>query len=191
VRGYLQLRLRRQRNRFADALPSHLEEVAASIRAGRSLIEALNAVSEGAEQPVRREFERALADENLGRPLDETLLTISGRMTSESVEQVAVVAAMHRRTGSSVSEALDRVAEGARERADLQRELRALTAQGRLARWILTFLPPVILLIMEVISPKYVRPLLHTVGGVIALSVAGVLVILGSLVMRRIVEIEV
>jgi tight adherence protein B len=191
LRTYVQVRVRRQRTRFSDLLPSHLEEVAAAIRAGRSLIEALNSVTDGAEEPVHREFERALADENLGRPLEETLRVVSGRMTSESIEQVAVVAGMHRRTGSSVSEALDRVAEGARERADLHRELRALTAQGRLARWILTFLPPVILLIMEIISPAYVRPLLHTVGGVVALSVAGVMVIAGSLVMKRIVDIEV
>jgi tight adherence protein B len=112
-------------------------------------------------------------------------------MESESIEQVAVVAAMHRRTGSSVSEALDRVAEGARERADLQRELRTLTAQGRLARWILTFLPPVILLIMQIISPHYVRPLLHTTAGIVALLIASGMVVLGSLVMKRIVNIEV
>src|SRR5205807_3621288 len=138
-------------------LPSHLEEMAGAIRAGRSLTEAMNVVTEGAEEPIHREFERALRDEDLGRSLDDTLRVISGRMSSESIEQLAVVAAMHRSTGSSVSEALDRVAEGARERADLQREVRALTAQGRLARWILTFLPPVILLAMVLISPRYVR----------------------------------
>ncbi len=191
VRTYVQVRVRRQRSRFSDLLPSHLEEVAVSIRAGRSLVEAMNVVTEGAEEPVHREFDRALQDENLGRPLEDTLREVAERMASESIEQVAVVTAMHRRTGSSVSEALDRVAEGSRERSDLQRELRTLTAQGRLARWILTFLPPVILLVMQVVSPTYVRPLLHTTGGVVALVVATVMVIAGSLVMKRIVNIEV
>jgi tight adherence protein B len=191
VRTYVQVRVRRQRNRFSDLLPSHLEEVAVSIRAGRSLVEAMNIVTEGAEEPVRREFDRALQDENLGRPLEDTLREVGERMASESIEQVAVVTAMHRRTGSSVSEALDRVAEGARERSDLQRELRTLTAQGRMARWILTFLPPVILLVMQIVSPTYVQPLLHTTGGVVALVVATVMVIAGSLVMKRIVNIEV
>ena len=151
----------------------------------------MNLVTEGAEEPLHREFERALREENLGRPLEETLGVMSGRMASEGVDQVAVVAAMHRRTGSSVSEALDRVAEGARDRADVQRELRVLTAQGRLARWILTFMPPVILLIMRLVSPKYVRPLFHTTAGIVALLVALVMVIAGSLVMKRIVNIEV
>lgn len=191
LRAYIQARVRRQRNRFSELLPSHLEEIAAAIRAGRSLVEALTAVNQGAEEPLQREFSRALADENLGRPLDDTLQVVSARMGSESVDQLAVVAAMHRSTGSSVSEALDRVAEGARGRADLKRELSALTAQGRLARWILTFLPPVILLIMQVISPHYVRPLLHTTAGVVSLGVAATLVVAGSLVMKRIVDIEV
>ena len=191
LRAYVQARLRRQRTRFSDLLPSHLEEVAVSIRAGRGFVEALNVVADGAEEPVHREFERALRDENLGRPLEDTLRIVSERMTSISVEQAALVAAMHRRTGSSVSEALDRVAEGARERADLMGEMRALTAQGRLARWVLTFLPPVILLIMLIISPNYVDPLLHTTGGIVSLCIATVMVIAGSLVMKRIVNIEV
>jgi tight adherence protein B len=191
LRVYVQVKLRRQRGRFSDLLPSHLEEIAVSIRAGRSLTEAMTVVTDGAEEPLHREFERALRDENLGRSLEEVLRVISDRMISTGVEQVAVIAAMHRRTGSSVSEAIERVAEGARERADLQRELRALTAQGRMARWILTFLPPVILLVMELISPNYVRPLLQTTGGIVALVVALLMVITGSLVMKRIVDIEV
>ncbi|HET9125595.1 MAG TPA: VWA domain-containing protein [Solirubrobacteraceae bacterium] len=190
LRTYVQVRVRAQRGRFSELLPSHLEEVAVAIRAGRSLVEAMNVVAQGAEEPMRREFERALRDEHLGRPLEDTLRVISERMASESMEQLAVVAAMHRRTGSSVSEAIDRIAEGARERADLQRELRTLTAQGRLARWMLTLLPPVILLTMEVISPTYVRPLLDTTAGLASLGVAAVMVIAGSLVMKRIVNIE-
>jgi tight adherence protein B len=190
LRTYVQVRVRARRGQFADLLPSHLEEVAVAIRAGRSLVEALNVVAEGADEPMHREFERALRDENLGRPLEETLGVISERMSSQSVEQVAVVAAMHRRTGSSVSEAIDRIAEGARERADLRRELAALTAQGRLARWMLTFLPPLILLAMFIIAPTYVRPLFHTTAGVAALGTAVAMVIAGSLVMKRIVDIE-
>jgi tight adherence protein B len=191
LRTYVQVRVKRQRSRFSDLLPAHLEEVAVSIRAGRSLVDALNLVAGDADEPVHREFERALRDENLGRTLEDTLQVIAARMTSESIEQVAVVAAMHRRTGSSVSEALDRVAEGARERADIQRELRTLTAQGRLARWILTFMPPVILVAMGLISPRYVQPLLHTAGGIACLGISAVMVIAGSLVMKRIVNIEV
>jgi tight adherence protein B len=154
-------------------------------------LEALAVVTESAEEPARSEFERALADERLGRPLDETLRPIAERMHADGMEQFAVVAALHRQTGSSVAEVLDRVAEGARERAELQRELRALTAQGRLARWILTAMPPMMLLVFSLIDPRYEYPMFHTTGGLIALGVGAAMVALGSLVMKRIIEIEV
>ncbi len=191
LRAVVNMRVRKQRTLFEDQLASNLEEVASAVRSGRSIVEALAIVSGATEEPTRTEFERALANERLGRPLEETLRPIAHRMRSEGMEQVAVVAAMHRQTGSSVAEALDRVSEGTRERAELQRELRALTAQGRLARWILTALPPVLLLAFTIIDSRYERPMYHTTGGLLALGIGAVMVVAGSLVMKRIVDIEV
>lgn len=191
LRAALNFNLRRQRTKFADQLPTHLEEVAGAMRSGRSIVEALGVVSQSAEEPTRGEFTRALADERLGRPLEETLRPIAARMESDAMEQFAVVAAMHRQTGSSVAEVLDTLAEGARDRAELKRELRALTAQGRLARWILTAMPPVMLLLFYLINPSYERPMFHTAGGLIALGLGATLVVVGSLIMKRIIEIEV
>jgi tight adherence protein B len=191
LRAVLNFRMRRQRALFADQVASHLEEVAASMRSGRSILEALEVGSATSDEPTRREFERALQNERLGLPLEEVLRPIALRMQSDGTEQLAVVAAMQRRTGSSAAEALDRVAEGARERATLRREVAALTAQGRLARWILTALPPVLLLVFQIINPAYVYPLFHTTGGVIAVVLGAVLCLAGSLVMKRIVDIKV
>jgi tight adherence protein B len=191
LRAVLTFRMRKQRALFANQVASHLEEVAASMRSGRSILEALEVGSASSDEPTRSEFERALANERLGIPLEEALRPIAHRMQSDGTEQLAVVAAMQRRSGSSAAEALERVAEGARERASLRREVAALTAQGRLARWILTALPPVLLLIFQLINPGYVYPLFHTTFGLIALAVGAVLCVAGSLVMKRIVDIEV
>jgi tight adherence protein B len=191
LRAVVNQRVRQQRALFAEQLPSHLEEVAGAIRSGRSVVEALTVVSEDAEEPTRSEFDKALADERLGLPLDETLRPIALRMQADGMEQFAVVAAMHRRTGSSVAEVIDQIAVGARERDELRRELRALTAQGRLARWILTAMPPVMLLAFTIIDSSYERPMFHTTGGLVALGIGTVLVLAGSLVMKRIVDIEV
>jgi tight adherence protein B len=191
LHAVLNFRVRKQRARFADQVASHLEEVASSMRSGRSILEALEIGSASSDEPTRTEFERALANERLGLPLEEVLRPIARRMQSDGTEQLAVVAAMQRRTGSSAAEALDRVAEGARERAALRREVAALTAQGRFARWILTALPPVLLLVFELINPGYVYPLFHTTGGLIGVAVGAVLCVAGSLVMKRIVDIEV
>lgn len=191
VRALVTARVRRQRTLFLDQLPPHLEEVAGAIRSGRSLVEALNLVGASADEPLRSEFDSALADERLGLPIEDTLRPIAGRMQADGMEQLAVVTALQRRTGSSVAEVLEQIAEGVRERTDLQRELRALTAQGRLARWILTAMPPVMLIAFTLINKDYEHPLFHTPGGIAALIIGTLMVVTGSFVMKRIVEIEV
>jgi tight adherence protein B len=190
LRAVVNYNVRRQRTLFSGQLPSHLEEVAGAMRSGRSLVEALGVVVADAEDPTRREFDRALADERLGQPLEETLRPISERMHSAEVDQLAVIAALHRGSGANVAEVLDHVAEAARQRDEMKRELRVMTAQARLTRWILTALPLAMLLILALLRPDYERPLFHTSGGHIFLVAAAVLVLLGSFVMSRIVDIE-
>ena len=89
-----------------------------------------------------------------------------------------------------MAEVLDLIADAARERLDLRRELRALTAQARLSRWIVSSLPPAILLILAVISPSYLHPLFTTAAGFVALAIATGLVLAGSFVMRLLVPNE-
>lgn len=181
----------RQRRTFSDELPGHLEEVSAAMRGGYSIVASLTSMAKDATEPTKEEFERALADERLGVPLDAALHPISRRMKCSDIEQLALVAALHQKTGGNMAEVLDLIAAGARERAELRRELRALTAQARMSRWILTGLPVALLLLLTLIRPGYVQPLFHTTGGLIALAIATTLVVTGSLVMRMLVPNEV
>ena len=89
-----------------------------------------------------------------------------------------------------MAEILDRLADAVRERAELRRELRALTAQARLSRWVVTALPPLILLVVAVANKSYLKPLFNTTGGAVLMVVATAMVITGSLVMRAIADIE-
>jgi tight adherence protein B len=191
VRAGVRHAAKRQRARFVDQLPAHLQDLAGAMRAGRSLVGALAAVAETADEPIKGELDRALADERLGLPLEQTLTAIGKRMHSEDIEQVALIAALNRRSGSNVAEALDQVAEGSRERADMRRELTAMTGQARISSWVLSGLPPVLLLAITLIDPKYARPLFHSVPGALVLIVAGLMVIAGWFVMKRIVDVEV
>jgi tight adherence protein B len=191
LRAFVNFHLQRQRALFSTQLPPHLEEVAGAMRSGRSLVEALAVVVDSAEEPTRGEFDRALADERLGRPLDETLTPIAHRMHSPDVEQLAVIAALHRGSGANVAEVLDHVAHAARERDEMRRELRTMTAQARLTRWILTLLPVAMLAGLTLLRPEYEHPLLHTSGGRLVLVFGALLVVCGSWVMSRIVDIEV
>jgi tight adherence protein B len=183
-------RLARQREQFGEQLPSHLQELASAMRAGHSLVGGLRTIAESAAEPMRTELERVLADEQLGVPLDAALAPMARRMACEDVQQVALVAALHERTGGNMAAVLDQVAEGVRERMELRRELEALTAQARLSRWVVTALPPMLLLVISVEDGSYVRPLFHTSTGVLLLLVSFGMVVTGSLVMKAIVNVE-
>jgi tight adherence protein B len=116
---------------------------------------------------------------------------LARRMDSEDINQVALVAELHHRTGGNMAEVLERVADSVRERAELQREMRALTAQARLSRYVVTALPLVVGAAIALINPNYMRPLFHTSTGVVLVFVVFGLLISASLVMRAITNIKV
>jgi tight adherence protein B len=182
---------RLQRVAFADQLPVHLQDLAGSIRSGRSLVGGLGAVAETTTEPMAGELDRALTDERLGLPLEQALEAIGQRMHSKDMGQVALIAALNRSSGANVAESLDRVADSARERADLMREMKALTGQARMSSWVLTGLPVVMLVGLSLIAPSYSHPLFHTTLGGILLGVASCMVFGGWRVMKRIVTLEV
>lgn len=190
LRSLVRHRLRKQRQLFADQLAPHLEELASTMRAGHGLVSGLAEMVRSAAEPSRGEWGRVLADERFGMALDAAMRALARRMDCSDVEQVALVASLHHRTGGNMAEVLDRVAEGVRERADLRRELNALSAQARLSSWVITALPPGLIGVMLVVNPQYMRPLFHGTG-IVMVAIAVVLVIAGSLVMRALTEIKV
>lgn len=184
-------RVRRQRRRFGDQLADHLAVVGSSLRAGYSFPAAMAAGLDDAPDPVRREFARAVSDERLGAPLDEALEAIARRMDNRDVDQVALLALLQREAGADAAEMLDGVVTTIRERQELQRTVRTLTAQGRLSRTILTALPVVVLLGMTATNPDYVDPLYDTGLGRGLLIAAVAMIIAGSLAIKRIVNFEI
>jgi tight adherence protein B len=180
----------RQRILFEEQLPAHLQELAAAMRAGHSMISGIGVMADGATEPTRGEFQRVMADEQLGMPLEQALRSVAVRMKARDMEQVALVAELHRQTGGNMAEVLDRVAEAVRARAELSRELRTLTAQSRGSRWIVTLIPPGLLLVIDLLNPTYLKPLFNTSTGQVLIGLAVVLICAGSVVMGRIVRIE-
>jgi len=165
--------------------------LASAIRAGHSFVGALSVVVDDAPEPARSEFRRVVADEQLGRPLEDALEVVVVRMQNRDLEQVALVAVLQRETGGSTAEVLERVVETVRERMELRRLVRTLTAAGRMSRWVVSFLPLVLLLAIWVLNPSYLHPLTSQTSGRILLVFAALLVICGSLVIKRIVNIKV
>jgi tight adherence protein B len=112
-------------------------------------------------------------------------------MASRDVEQLALVAELQRETSGNAAEVVDRVAETVRERFDLKRLIQTLTMQGRMSRWIVSALPIMIILALQVENPGYLHPLFASTGGRLVFGLAAAWAVVGSYVIKRIVEIEV
>jgi len=191
VRSLIKRRVERQRESFADQLPDNLQVLASALRAGHSLVGALSVVVEDSPEPSRREFRRVIADEQLGVSLEEAFGVVATRMANRDLDQVALVAALQQETGGNTAEVLDRVSDTIRERFELRRLVKTLTTQGRMSRWVVSFLPVGLLVLITAINPAYMAPLYTHPLGRVLLLVAGLMVVAGSLVIRRIIDIKV
>jgi tight adherence protein B len=191
VRSLLRRKLAKQRKLFAEQLPDNLQVLASALRAGHSFIGALSVVVNDAPEPARSEFQRVVADEQLGVPIDEALRVVVQRMDSRELEQVALVGALQRETGGNTAEVLDRVTDTIRERFELRRTVQTLTAQGRMSRWVLTFLPVGLLFIITLVNPGYMQVMYDRTAGRVLLVLAAISIACGSLVIKRIVNIKV
>jgi len=191
TRGLIARKRRQIREEFADQLAPNLQVLASALRVGHSFTGALAVVTDNAHEPSHSELRRVLTDEQLGVPVDEAVNRIAARMSSRDLEQVALLAELQRTAGGNAAEVLDTVIRTIRESADVRRLIRTLTAQGRLARWILTALPIFAGFGMWMLQRDLMRPLLTTSGGQIAIVIAACMVVAGSLIIQKIVDINV
>jgi tight adherence protein B len=179
------------RSAFEEQLPDNLSVLASAMRAGHSFVGALSVVADDAPEPSRSEFVRVIGDERLGVPLEDALGVVVRRMRSVDLEQVSLVAALQRDAGGNMAEILGGVADAVRERAELRRLVKSLTANGRFSAIIVTALPIVLLIAVSVISPGYASPLFHDPLGRTLLAIGAVSLTAGAIVSRRIARIDV
>ncbi len=190
-REWVVRKLARKRKRFAEQLPDALQVIASALRSGHSFAGALAVVVDSSAEPMKSEMQRVVADEQLGVPMQNSLLVVAQRMDSRDLEQLALVAELQQESGGNAAEVIDRVAETVRERFDLQRLVDTLTMQGRMSRWIVSALPIGIVLILQIENPHYLHPLIESTAGKVALALVVAWAVAGSFVIKKIIEIEV
>ena len=179
------------RRKFESQLADNLQVVASAMRAGQTFAGALAVSVEDASEPAKRELHRSVVDERLGVPLDEAIGRVARRMRSEELDYVGLVATLQRETGGSTAEVLDRITQTIRERAELKRLVRGLTAQGRLGGGVVTAIPLALAALFAVIQPGYFDPLLHNAFGLMCLGLGAAMLTVGWIAIRKIVDIEV
>ena len=189
LRWWIEYQARQQRRRFHDQLPEALDRLADALQAGFSFPQALDFIRPNLADPMRAELGRVLVHARLGRPLEEAFESLYARYPSPEMRILVKGLNLQRRVGGNLVELLRRIAEMVRERIDLEREVQALTAQGRLSAWMIVMLIPVSLLILH-FFPTYNEILWNTAVGNLVLVVAALLEVAGFLVIRRILRVE-
>lgn len=183
-------RLQRTRRLFSDQLPDNLDVLSSGLRAGHSFTGALAVCVDDAAEPSKSEFRRVIADEQLGISVDESLHVTARRMDSRDIVQVALVARLQREAGTNAADVLDQVSDNVRARLDLRRLIASLTAQGRMARWIVSLLPVFLFVAIVALNKGYIEVLWQEPVGIVGLIAAIVMIIVGSQIIKRIVDIE-
>lgn len=191
MRLVLSLKISKRRAAFEDQLPNVLQLIASSIQSGFSLAQAFDAVVRENVQPASGEFARALAETRLGVDLADALDGVVNRFESADLGWVIMAIRIQRETGGNLAEVLRNTVATMRERAYLRRQVRSLSAEGRLSAYILIALPVLVGGWLFYSDPTYMRPLYTTFVGVFMLFMAGVLVVVGGFWMRNLINVEV
>lgn len=184
-------RVNARHDAFMAQLPDTLQLLAGSLRAGYGVLQAIDTVVAESREPTRSEFQRVVTESRLGMALEDSLTAMAERIGTEDFRWVAVAINIQRRVGGNLSSLLETVADTLRERSTTRRQVKALSAEGRISAIILTAMPIVLAIYMFIVNPDYLgilftdpRGLLMVVGGVLAM-------IAGIVWMRTLVQIDV
>jgi tight adherence protein B len=178
------------RKKFVAQLPDTLNLTAGALRAGYSFLQALETVSTQIDGPMGKELRRILAEGRLGRDLEDSMEETARRMASEDFDWVVMAVRVQREVGGNLAEILTSVAETMIVRDRLRREIKALTAEGRISMVILGIMPVALALFLFVVNPKYMSLLFTDPTGRMLAAGSTLLAIVGVWWMRKTTQIE-
>jgi tight adherence protein B len=187
----LRSRSRKRVEAFQVQLPDVLNLLAGSMRAGWGLLQSVGIVVTEMDAPAGPEFARVVTETRLGLPLEEALQRMADRVESDDFAWAVTAIAIQREVGGNLAEVLDLVAETIRERAGLRGQIKTLTGEGRLSAGVLTALPFLEAAVLWTLNPGYFGKLFSSPVGLMAGGIAILLVVIGTVWLRRIVSIEV
>jgi tight adherence protein B len=183
---------------FNRQLPDTITLIANALRAGSSFLQAIELVVRESRPPISTEFGRVIREVNLGLAFEVALENMVRRVRSDDLELMATAIAIQHQVGGNLAEILDSIAYTIRERIRIKGEIRTLTAQQRLSGYVVAGLPIGLAGFLFVAAPGFMTPMfddrVNLIGlpaGVIILAIGGVMMFLGFLLIRKIVDIEV
>jgi tight adherence protein B len=196
-RFYVNRRKSKRLQAFNDHLADTITLIANALRAGASFLQAIELVVRETQPPISTEFNRVIREVNLGLPFEQALNNMVRRVRSEDLELMTTAITIQHQVGGNLAEILDSIAFTIRERIRILGEIRVLTAQQRMSGYVVAGLPIFLVVILSVIAPTFMEPMFGDPTifgipvGVIILCIGAIMMLIGFLAIRRIVDIEV
>jgi tight adherence protein B len=191
MRLVVSVRIGRRRAAFSEQLPEVLQLIASSLQSGFSLAQALDAVVREESQPAAGEFARALAEARIGANLEDAMDRVADRTASTDLRLTVMAIRIQREVGGNLAEVLRTTVATMRERAFLRRQIKALSAEGRLSSYILIALPLLVGAWFFYVDPNYMSRLYTTAPGLAMFAGSALLMVAGVVWMRKLIHIEV
>jgi len=189
--SYASYRRNKRFEKFEELFPEAIDTLARAVRAGHAFTTAIEMIASEVAEPVCGEFRKLYEEQKFGMPVRDALVNLTERVPLVDVKFFVTAVMLQRETGGNLAEILDNLSYVIRERFKIQRQVRVYTAQGRLTMALLMGMPPVIVTVMLLIEPAFIRPLFSDPIGH-TLLVAGItLQTIGYFVIRKIIKIQV
>lgn len=184
----LQVLISRRQAKFDDQVPDTLRMLSGGMRAGHSLLRSLDAAAQESDAPMAEELSRIVNETRIGRDLGESLLEVADRTKNEDFSWIAQAIEIHREVGGDLAEVLDHVGETIRDRNQIRRQVKALSAEGRVSALVLIALPILLFIALQFINPVYAKTFSSTVPGYIMMAVSAVMLSLGAFWLSRLIK---
>jgi tight adherence protein B len=186
--AYLQFLRSRRVAAFDKALPACIDMTVRALRAGYSIVAAINVAADQAIEPAKTEFGEVYKKQSYGLPVREAWMQMLERVPSPDLRVLVTGILVQKDTGGNLAELMERMSTVIRERIRIQGEIRINTAQGRMTGWILTLFPVIMTILMNLESPGYSKVLFADPTGRLFLYGGIVMLIIGGLIIRQIVK---
>jgi tight adherence protein B len=175
---------------FEEQFPEAIDLISRALRAGHALTTGLGMVADEIPAPVGTEFRRLYDEQNFGMSLPDAMRAMARRVPVLDARFFVTAVLTQREAGGNLSEVLDNLASVMRERFKLKRQIRVISAHGRISAWVLSLLPPVLATVLFLLSPGFMRVLWEDPLGVRIVLIAVTLQIIGTIIISRMVKIE-
>lgn len=188
---YLSFKQSRRLSKFNAQLADTLQLIAGGLSAGLSFAQSIDTVVRQGSEPMTTEFKRALVEARLGVDLEDALESIAERMNSNDFRWVVIAVRIQREVGGNLAEVLSQVAATIREREYLQRQVKSLSAEGKMSAWILGLLPVGVFAFLMMTNGAYFAPMFTNVLGWAMLGAALIMMTVAVFWMRKLIRMEV